>query len=607
MKYILSLTLLISFFQISLFAQTDSTIAKVGNENITAKQFINRFELMPQVYSKENNPYTKKQDLLYSIIAEKLWAQQAEKMGMDTTELMQTTFKALENMFVRDALYKIEIGNKVQISDKELQTNLKRYFENLNLSVIFSPDSEKIFQFYNDMKKGAAFDSLYLLNKIKLPPIDVTYGDMDPQAEDAVYQLKKDEHTKPLKSNTGWFIFKLNKKTERDHIQENIDEVLKKVKQKIEERKSGIYYDKFMNQFFKDKNVTTNGALFWSIADKIIADMQRTKRVEKIPDTSNVYLSNKDVLGIEKQFGADSLDMNFINFDKNPISVRQFLRLFAFQGFYSKDVSSKVLAAKLNGRVKTTIENELIAREGYKRGLENLPSVRADLAMWKDNYLAQLMKQKLLDSVHVTDDEAREIYNKINKQKMANSTEVNVLEILTDSLDVVQEVLKDLKKGANFRTLAKIHTKRKWTRAKGGEFGFFPSSMYGNIGKKAAELKIGEVYGPIKTPEGYSIIKLIGKKEDKVNLESFEKEKKQIKQQLFGDKSSKFIINYTVKLANKYGVKINNDLLNSIQPKDLSMYVYRYMGFGGRITAVPFTLPFIEWYKPWKDGEKIVP
>ena len=607
MKYILSLTLLISFFQISLFAQTDSTIAKVGNENITAKQFINRFELMPQVYSKENNPYTKKQDLLYSIIAEKLWAQQAEKMGMDTTELMQTTFKALENMFVRDALYKIEIGNKVQISDKELQTNLKRYFENLNLSVIFSPDSEKIFQFYNDMKKGATFDSLYLLNKIKLPPIDVTYGDMDPQAEDAVYQLKKDEHTKPLKSNTGWFIFKLNKKTERDHIQENIDEVLKKVKQKIEERKSGIYYDKFMNQFFKDKNVTTNGALFWSIADKIIADMQRTKRVEKIPDTSNVYLSNKDVLGIEKQFGADSLDMNFINFDKNPISVRQFLRLFAFQGFYSKDVSSKVLAAKLNGRVKTTIENELIAREGYKRGLENLPSVRADLAMWKDNYLAQLMKQKLLDSVHVTDDEAREIYNKINKQKMANSTEVNVLEILTDSLDVVQEVLKDLKKGANFRTLAKIHTKRKWTRAKGGEFGFFPSSMYGNIGKKAAELKIGEVYGPIKTPEGYSIIKLIGKKEDKVNLESFEKEKKQIKQQLFGDKSSKFIINYTVKLANKYGVKINNDLLNSIQPKDLSMYVYRYMGFGGRITAVPFTLPFIEWYKPWKDGEKIVP
>jgi hypothetical protein len=37
------------------------------------------------------------------------------------------------------------------------------------------------------------------------------------------------------------------------------------------------------------------------------------------------------------------------------------------------------------------------------------------------------------------------------------------------------------------------------------------------------------------------------------------------------------------------------------------MYAYRYMGFGGRIAAVPATLPFIEWYKPWKNGEKIVP
>jgi hypothetical protein len=37
------------------------------------------------------------------------------------------------------------------------------------------------------------------------------------------------------------------------------------------------------------------------------------------------------------------------------------------------------------------------------------------------------------------------------------------------------------------------------------------------------------------------------------------------------------------------------------------MVVYRYMGFGGRILAVPMTTPFIEWVEKWQKSKDSLP
>ena len=89
------------------------------------------------------------------------------------------------------------------------------------------------------------------------------------------------------------------------------------------------------------------------------------------------------------------------------------------------------------------------------------------------------------------------------------------MKFLTDSLEIIESVVRELEKGADFRKLASLHTKRTWTKNNGGEFGFFPVTMYGDIGRIAATMNIGEIYGPIKLPEGYSIFKLIDKRENR--------------------------------------------------------------------------------------------
>ena len=172
--------------------------------------------------------------------------------------------------------------------------------------------------------------------------------------------------------------------------------------------------------------------------------------------------------------------------DDSPITVKQFLREFIFDGFYSANVKPNVIAAKMNSRIKSFIEMELLAREGYKRGLQNLPEVKSSISMWRDNYLAKILKNMLLDSVKVSDAEVYDYYLNGNSIGESSLMEVNILEILTDSLEVIESVLNDLARGVDFRQLASLHTKRIWTRNNGGEFGFFPVTMYGDIGSIAA-------------------------------------------------------------------------------------------------------------------------
>jgi len=121
-------------------------------------------------------------------------------------------------------------------------------------------------------------------------------------------------------------------------------------------------------------------------------------------------------------------------------------------------------------------------------------------------------------------------------------------------------------------------------------------------------MNVGDIYGPIKLPEGYSVFELIGKRESAIDTTlSFKESKEEIRKNLIYKKLSDFFIDYTLKLANKYGVTINEQILNTISVSDLNMFVYRYMGFGGRINAVPMALPFTEWVLPWKESKKLVP
>ena len=67
------------------------------------------------------------------------------------------------------------------------------------------------------------------------------------------------------------------------------------------------------------------------------------------------------------------------------------------------------------------------------------------------------------------------------------------------------------------------------------------------------------------------------------------------------------MVDKTVELAKKYGVKVNESTLHKLDAVNLNMLVYRFMGFGGRILAVPIDPMFADWVEAWQKDEDSLP
>ncbi len=590
----------------------DKIIAEVGPIKITASEFKQRYEMVPHVGRHiKGREERLKAETLYSIIAEKLWALKAEELGFDSSAVMEYTFKAIEDMYLRDALYRKEIKDKTKINPQKYAEAKKRALVYLNTKFIYAKEKSDIDRLYDKLKNGASFDSLLAIRGESLlqkeQPYQVHFGQMAEFAEDSVYNLSVGEFSSPLKSPDGWYIFKLisvePEKIENDKQVKNMEKKIRSIVQKREEENE---FQKYYRSFFPGRKVETNGYLFWSFADKVIAALKERKKIAKVEDGKSVHLETEDFYKIKDQFGPDSLNMIFVQLKGHPVTLRRFLYNFAFEGFYSASGDPNTIRAQLNSRVKRFIEHELLTLEAEKKGVKNDPSVRSEIVMWRDYYLATLYKQTLFDSSNVTEAEVRNYYNK-KKTSGNTETQVNIIELYNDSLEVIEKVFQEIDKGIDFETVAQKYSDRK-SPGNSVESGFFPISSRGEIGRIAGNMNIGEIYGPLKVDNEYVVFKVIDKKTSNEKLlDSFKKIRDVLKRQLKAEKVSKKMINNTVKLANKYGVKVNEKLLYNLDVVNYNMLVYRYMGFGGRILAVPLTPTFIEWVEPWQKSQSELP
>jgi parvulin-like peptidyl-prolyl isomerase len=607
MKKLTLFLLLYVFLSLFTLAQSiDKQLAKAGNEIITENEFKDRYELSPHPRtSRSLDTAVVKKEYLYTLLAEKLLAQKAREINVDTTKEIKDIMSYLERMYVKDAYYKIEIKDKLAIPEQKIIEGEKRFPKVLCIKFIKLEDKIELRHIYSMLKEGNSFDSL-----LALKPEDsqdqavfdsVKFGMLPEFLEDTLFALNENQLTAPIQIGNRWYVFKLI--GDRDVAVPDKIDLLSKVHKIVEDRETRKLQHEFYLKFFGNLKVNVNRRLFNLVLDEIMKIFNDKGSNASQVKNKTFELNAPDFLKIEQALGKKIisneaiLDSIFIRFDEIPETVKEFLTQFKNNGFRVSSINYDTVGTQFNDYVKNYIQSELLAREGYKRSLQNLPEVKKELKTWKDFYLSDAMRKKFYDSATVSDAQAYEFYSK-NYNLINSSEEVNVLEILSDSLEVIGDVLKMLDKGTDFKELASRYTIRDSLKNKGGEFGYFPITEHDEIGKAAASIKMGEIYGPIKTPDGYSLIKLIGKrivkKEKDKRFEDIKDDIKNILRTRIMDSKLQY---YVAKLAIEYGVNIKQDVLNSIPIMKINMMAFRLMGFGGKIYAVPFEPLFANWYK----------
>lgn len=609
---------LISLFllHIEIFSQSlnQSYVAKVGSKLISDSEFLERYEFTPGFKRHiKHLDDSNKLEFLFTLIAEKLFALEAQNLKLDTTEAIQFSRKAFERMFIRDKLFQEEIRNKISVSENELIIATAKNNSKIYVNFLFSEDKNEIEQIYNYLLQGIPFDTILFESpeyEEQKEPIEVLFGQMEETIEDSLFRMKVGEFTKPMLTDDGWYIFKLVNKSQNFFLTAEDKENAKKTVAKIVENRKLIKRQKeFYAEFFRDKKIDVDAKLFKLIADEISSIFEYKKKNFTYKENQPIYLDAFDVIKIEEKIGFQNLSKPFIKFDSQPISTKEFIRTLAFDGFNSLDYKLNSILAKLDFQTKRIIEHELFYREGIKRGYQNLPEIKNEVEKWTDNYLFQMLQNQIVDSIQVTDKEVREYYELMNQPKEF-PTVVNIIEVLTDDLNIVDTVLSEIKKGTDIRLLAAKYSIRDFTKGRNGEFGKFPVTSYGDIGRIAASMQIGDVYGPLKVPEGYSIFKLIEKDTAYVEkLKTFEQVKEQYRQDIAFQKAQMKLTDYTYNLALKYNIELNIPELDKIQTTRLPSFGIRNLGFGGKITAVPILAPNVEWAYRWiqQQNKKVIP
>ncbi|HCY78004.1 MAG TPA: hypothetical protein DHV28_19025 [Ignavibacteriales bacterium] len=597
MRILLNLIIaLLSLNSILLFPQSESlTVAEIGKEKISSQEFKLRFELSPYIPSDKNiDPDSIKYDFLYSLIAEKLWAKDAEANGIANSERFKFNYKPLEEMFLRDALFKIEVEDKVLLSADDINNGIIKSQSKLSAQIVTAKDSLSIYNFYQGLKSNSNYDSiLSTFPNFTSNIFDITLGTLkDEEIEDSIYSLPVNGFTSPIRSEVGWVIFIIKNKTITP-IDLGNQQAIDNMKKIIRNRRIEKRYEKYLSELLGGITININPESFGVLYSEV---WKILKNKPELSDSINYFeLSESDFNRILSFLGSEKLKLPLFSLSGKQVDIENFLSSLAFNGFHVTKLDSIITLQKLNQKVKQFVESQMITEEAYRRGLLLTPEVRDNLKIWQENYLAQFYFNENLDSIKLSDGD---VYNYYIDEfiNASNIRLLNIRLITLKDLDEVSHIFDLLKQGNEFSDIVKSYGRTDSLVNAEGETGLKPVLLLGYVGSVAADLNLNEVYGPIKRENAYTILQVVERQNSNDSLKlSFDSIKEQLRNDLRFKKLNERMQSITSNLALKYDVKIFNNVIDKIQTSRIPMFVHRLMGFGGRIVGVPLTTPFSGW------------
>ncbi|MCF6271511.1 MAG: peptidyl-prolyl cis-trans isomerase [Melioribacteraceae bacterium] len=477
MKYKISLFLfLLAVLSTFSFAQKQN-LAKIGSIELSAKEFKQRFELTPKIEADFDST---KINFLYSLIAEKLWALEAQSLSMDAIPYIYNSIKNTERKLVEDKLYKIEIESKVKITEKEISENLFKIDENRSMNFLFSKDQYEIDRLYVRLLLGESIDSLLVgrgEQSQQTEGVPVVFGQMDEQLEDIIYSLELNKFTEPIPVKVGWVIYYL-KSIEVSSIENgnNEKEKRKKVDEILFARKAKVFYKEFFNNYILGNTVHANKPLLNYLVDEIFNFFRENGEGLYNENTKKYQLNEYQIKTIKSKFSEGVLSSNIIEFKISPVSLRKYFISLELNGFGCKKRSKGAIYEALNENIKIYIFEELLFREGYTRGLQNSKEIQDNLKMWRESFLSTYYQQSFLDSVKTGDGDAKEFSNKAVPENGNSITETS------------NEVTEKIKSGLYFKELENLYIDETVALAK--KYGVsVDANLFNLIQKKDIEIR----------------------------------------------------------------------------------------------------------------------
>ena len=526
---------------IQLYSQTgyNKTLAAVGNKNINLSGFEKRYENYLFATSIKDNIEVR-EAILNNMINEILLKDYDNNSHIYNNPEFQKELSWTKNQVILAFLKDREIYAKITATEDEARVAFQRMNKKIAARHLFSETKEEADNLYELLKMGVDFDSLaakvFTDSTLKKSGGFLgyfTWGDMDSAFEDAAFSMKIGEISKPVKTEYGYSIIKVDDIIENPVITEY----------QFQQKKSQI-----------EKAIRINKMK--PAEKKYISDLVNTNKIKFNEDLLQNIFSNYKGLQNNKNEQAsfsNSIGARFKDIVYKYPDIKS--KLNELPGDYKERINSvKDLKSVIEGFIK---QDELIKR-AYQKGYDKNEEVIEKTRKMEDNLFFKFKKDEVFGKAVVSDNDVLDFYQK-NIYMFTKEPEINVREIMVENKSLADSLIGLIKSGESFDKLAKDYSKRKWSAKNGGEMGYAPLSKYGMLKDRFLNEPVGSLIGPIQVENFYGIFKVIGK----INGQpiEFSLVKSKAEKILKENKGKEIFQAYIDKLKNKVKVEINKNLL----------------------------------------------
>ncbi len=328
-------------------------------------------------------------------------------------------------------------------------------------------------------------------------------GRFDEKFYQVAFSLKEGEVSKPFRTRVGWHLlkcegiirpskeeFELRKGRLRAelarHRQVHLDSVFYALQRKVMQRYNVHFYDDGFKRF--------------------------VARVRAIAEDSTVKAPQLRTISVANQFSRIRPEDRLIvlaSWSGGKLTIGDVIdEINQMKEFKRPLLKSE---GKLREWVGRKVGMKLMIQEAYREGFGKNDIVEREVNYRAERMIAaKVLRNDVTDPSRPTEEDLRRTYE-ADPELFREPRKARVQEIfIKRDGKLAEKVAKLAKSGADFEELARKYNQRSVTKSKNGWLGYISADMYGAVGKKALQVKPGEIAGPIPMGRGnFSIIRVV--------------------------------------------------------------------------------------------------
>ncbi len=377
--------------------ESEQILARVNSNEITKDEFRKRAEFYPPPRFVSCNGFKGKRGLLEYLIGEKLMAQAAHEMALDTSRAFKKQIEFVELRAVLQELFELEVKKKIEVDSTELLDAFDKQQKKFDIQ-LFRTSRESVASsirqellagitvgvgsadFSGESKAAESFET-------------VSWGDLPEPVEKELYAMQIGDISNVIRSANGYVVLRvqnvwINPITPEGRFKQNASGIRKVLRARKMRNLNADLVANLMNK----QSVIVKGDAFEALARWLdrITEYKNDSDLPEALDSEQEINFDRIAVGLKEK-----LNEPLVTFHDGHFPMRAVLEKFHFYHVRVDDSSPAAMRRQLHADLKRIVQDALLAREGYNRGLQSAPAVQSEVRLWRDYYSSQLFAAKL--------------------------------------------------------------------------------------------------------------------------------------------------------------------------------------------------------------------